>query len=72
MRWDELEGELSLTKVYQIAQRHAFRLAQGLASLPQLHTVLTALQAQWKQFARKEKRQKSPSTLKTLQGLSPA
>lgn len=72
MRWDEREGELSLTKVYQIAQRLAIRLAQGLASLPQLHTVLTALQAQWQQFARKEKRQKSPSTLQTLQGLSPA
>lgn len=72
MHSEDWEGELSLTKVFQIAQRHAVRLAQGLASLPQLHIVLTALQAQWKRFARKEKRQKSPSTLRILQGLSQA
>jgi hypothetical protein len=55
-----------LTKVYQVLQRLAIRLAQSLPDLSQLAQQLATLQARWLKFALKDRHKTQLSTLAEL------
>jgi hypothetical protein len=65
-RWGEW-GELSLTKAFQVLQRHTSRLAQVIAhGWRGLAALLEKMSGDFLRFARKDKRQKSPSSLQSF------
>jgi hypothetical protein len=60
-------GELSLTKAFQVLQRHTCRLAQALSTGGRgLAAVLAKIAGDFLRFARKDKRQKSPSSFQAF------
>lgn len=60
-------GELSLPKAFQVLQRHVSRLAQVIAARWRgLTALLQHIIGDFLQFARKDKRRKSPSSLQSF------
>ena len=60
-------GELSLPKAFQVLQRHAPRFVQVIgAQWHGLATLLETMSGDFRRFARKDKRQQSPSSLQAF------
>ena len=60
-------GELSLTKAFQVLQRHTLRLAQAIVSgWRTLTTVLEKITGDFRRFAGKDKRRQSPSSFQAF------